>query len=452
LRQRDAALAGALSAISLAIGLEMAPAIAALAAAMALRWIVAGEPTRPSTVTFAVAFAAMTAVAFVATVPPRSHGVAACDMLSLAHVAAAGIGGCGLAVLAAVCGPRRSLWSRKPAPDPCLDALSTAKRNFSSPENAVVSAWIRLAGAGALAAVLAATLYLAFPDCLRDPFADLDPRFRTLWLANVTEVRSIASMMRDLPQEVLPYYGLPAAALALGVIRLVREPVAARWRWVIALAVLATLFIAALWLVRAAAAANAITVALFPAALVRMLPVSDGRAVCLGLGRAALLAAALLNPLTLIAMGGVTARAVEIGSGAPHPPIVSDGPGACHDVADYAPLARFPRGLVLGFIDAGPFLLMQTPHAVLAAPYHRNIKGNAAAFDVFLAPASEAEMRLAALGVDYVAFCAGAAERHIYAAAAPDGLAAALARGDVSEFLERIPLDGTALAVYRARH
>ena len=46
---------------------------------------------------------------------------------------------------------------------------------------------------------------------------------------------------------------------------------------------------------------------------------------------------------------------------------------------------ELPKGLVLGFIDAGPLVLMQTPHAVLAAPYHRNIKGNAAMLRSFRA-------------------------------------------------------------------
>jgi hypothetical protein len=131
--------------------------------------------------------------------------------------------------------------------------------------------------------------------------------------------------------------------------------------------------------------------------------------------------------------------------------VISDGPGACRQAKDYAPLARLPRGLVLGFIDAGPFILMETPHAVLAAPYHRNVRGNSAMLDIFLAPVDRAAERLAALGVDYVAFCPGAPERHNYAAAAPDGLAAALARGDVPGFLERIPLDRSGLALYRAR-
>ena len=115
--------------------------------------------------------------------------------------------------------------------------------------------------------------------------------------------------------------------------------------------------------------------------------------------------------------------------------------------ADYAPLARLPKGLVLGFIDAGPFVLMETPHSVLAAPYHRNVKGNVAMLDLVLRAPDEAKARLAALGVDYVAFCPGAPERHNYAVAAADGLVSAPARGDVPDFLERIPLDGTSLGL-----
>src|SRR5262249_53457440 len=109
-------------------------------------------------------------------------------------------------------------------------------------------------------------------------------------------------------------------------------------------------------------------------------------------------------------------------------------------------------GLVLGFIDAGPFILLETPHAALAAPYHRNVKGNAAMLDVFLAAPREAQAQLPALGGDSAAFCPAATARHAYAGVAADGLAAALGRGEVPEFLEPIPLDRTSLAVYRARH
>jgi hypothetical protein len=407
-------------ALSLAIGLEMAPAIAALAAMIALRWIFHGANVRPATAAFALAFAAATLALFVATVPPARYAVAACDALSIVHVMAAGIGGIGLAALALAHG--------------------------------LNSVWHRLGAATALGALVIATVAFGFPACLSDPYGDLDPRLSALWLANVSEARSILSMLRDLPQEIPPHYGLPAAALVLGVIRALRAPSPERWTWIVCLAVLAALSVVALWQVRGCAAANAVALALVPAALVRGLPAADGRAVFFGLGRAALIAACLINPLALIAIGSAGARAVEIATGAQRRTVIADGPGTCKRAADYAPLARLPRGLVLGFIDAGPFVLMETPHAVLAAPYHRNITGNAAMLDVFLARPDEAAARLKALGVDYIVFCPGAPERYNYAGYAPEGLTAALNRNEVPTFLERLPLAGTDLAVYRPLH
>jgi hypothetical protein len=69
--------------------------------------------------------------------------------------------------------------------------------------------------------------------------------------------------------------------------------------------------------------------------------------------------------------------------------------------------------------------------------------------DIFLAEPADAQRRIASLGIRYVAVCPGAPERYNYAQAAPDGLAALLARGEVPAFLKRINLDGTDVAVYR---
>jgi hypothetical protein len=419
-RPRDTAIAGALCALSLAIGQEMAHAVAAIAALTTLKWIMRGEEARPATAAFGLAFALATLALFAATISPARYAIAACDALSIVQVAIAGLGGAGLAALAVMRG------------------LSTS--------------WHRLFGAAALGIVLAATLIFVFPACLGDPLGPLDPRLAELWLAHVTEARSILSMLHDLPQDVLPYYGLPAAGLVLGLVQCLRERDDQRWTWIVGVSVLAVLSVVAAWEVRAGAAANAVAIALVPAALVRGLQTHDSRAVFLGLGRAVLVAAVLLNPLALIAIGRAAARAVEAASGTHPPTVIADGPGTCQRRADYAPLARLPRGLVLAFIDAGPFLLMETPHAVLAAPYHRDTRGNAAMFDVFLGTPSDAAARIAALGVDYIAFCPGAPDRYSYAASAPDGLAAALGRGEVPDFLERVALDGTDLMVLRPRH
>jgi hypothetical protein len=418
-RPRDAAIAGALCALSLAIGQELAHAVAAIAAMTALRWIIRGDAVRPATTAFALAFAAATLALFAITVSPARYAVATCDALSTMQVVVAGIGGAGLAALAN------------------LAPLATV--------------WRRLSGAASLGFLLCGTVFFAFPGCVGDPLGPLDPRLSELWLAHVTEARSIFSLLHDLPQDVLPYYGLPAAGLALGLLRCLRERGDQRWPWIANVVVLATLSLIAAWQVRAGAAANAVALAVVPAALLRGLQAADNRVVFLRLSRAVLLAALLLNPLALIAIGSAAARVIATASGAQRPTVIADGPGTCRRTADYGPLARLPRGLVLAFIDAGPFLLMETPHAVLAAPYHRDIKGNAAMFDVFLGTPSEAEARIAALGIDYIVFCPGAPERYNYAASAPDGLAAALGRGEVPSFLERITHEGTDLTVFRSR-
>src|SRR6266545_3019204 len=367
-RRREAALAGAACAL--------APAIAGVAGLIAVHWVVIGEEVKSATAAFALAFATVTIALFAATVAPADYMLKACDAFSIVQVTAVAIGGCGLALLTVVPG-------------------------LTSPGR-------RLAGAAALGALLAATVALAFSDCLRDPYLQVDPRLATLWLNQVTEARSALSLLRDLPQEVLPYYGLVAGGLAIGVYRCVRERGDARWTWIVGVAVLGVLTAMALWQVRTAAAANAIAVVLVPAALVRAFEAPSGRAIFLGLGRAALAAALLANPLSLIVIGAGAARAFAAASGRERPVVIADGPGTCQRAADYAPLARLPRGAVVAFIDAGPFVLLATPHTAFAAPYHRNVTGNAVMLDIMLAPPAEAAKRLAALGVAHIAFCPGA--------------------------------------------
>jgi len=107
---------------------------------------------------------------------------------------------------------------------------------------------------------------------------------------------------------------------------------------------------------------------------------------------------------------------------------------------------------VLSFIDSGPAILAATPHAVLAAPYHRNNEGNKAAYDIFLSGDGGAERVLKERHVTYVAICLGTTDLKIFNRAAPDGLAMRLARGEVPPYLQPIPGDPAApLRVFRVR-
>jgi hypothetical protein len=128
---------------------------------------------------------------FAATVPPARYASAACDALSIVQVTTAVIGGVGLAAL-------------------------TFMRGLSLSVH-------RLAGVTVLGLVLGAMMVFALPACLGDPLGPLGPRLSELWIAHNSEARSVISMLRDLPQDVLPTYGLPAVGLVIGVLQCLRE-------------------------------------------------------------------------------------------------------------------------------------------------------------------------------------------------------------------------------------
>jgi hypothetical protein len=418
-RPRDSAVAGLLCALSVAIGQEMVPAVAMLAAVVGLRWVGEGDKCKRTTVAYAGSLAAGAIVLAVTTIAPARYLTVTCDAISIAQVGALAIGGFGLAALAML---------------PGLNSIAT-----------------RAAAAGGLAALLAAYVKLGAPQCLGDPYAQLDPRLADLWLASVGEAHSLFAMMRDLPQQVPAYFGIPLAALVLGSIRCLRENGQQRWNWIACTAAQAAFVLVAVWELRGASGANALGAVVVPAALLRMLGATQGRPTYFGIPRIAVVAMLFLNPVALMALGSGAAHAVGAAAVTTQRIIASGDTGTCQRAADYTPLATLPRGRMLAFIDSGPFILMESEHAVLAAPYHRNQAGNIAMLDMFLGAPDDAKVLMAARGIDYVAFCPGAPERYNYVRSAPASLVAALSGGDIPSFLERIPLDGTDLAVYRVR-
>jgi hypothetical protein len=125
----------------------MVPAVAVLAAVVALRWVVEGERCARTTIAYAMALAAGTVALGAATIAPADYLIVHCDAISIAQVGSLALGGFGLAALA---------------------ALATLPRL-----NSLVH---RLVAAGGLAASLAVSVKLGAPQCLGDPYAQLDPR------------------------------------------------------------------------------------------------------------------------------------------------------------------------------------------------------------------------------------------------------------------------------------
>src|SRR6185312_7572261 len=99
---RALGVAGGLAALSVAVGQEMAPVVAALAVVVAARWIAAGEGAARGTITFGLAIGIGVLLLALATVPPADYFAVHCDALSIAQAGALALGGFGLAIAAAL--------------------------------------------------------------------------------------------------------------------------------------------------------------------------------------------------------------------------------------------------------------------------------------------------------------------------------------------------------------
>lgn len=410
------ALGGVAAALSIAVGIEMVPALAAILAGVGLRWAIEGERTAKLTASFGLAFGGATALLFVATIPPARWGMTVCDQIALPFAVAAGLSG-GLMALLAAASPR------------------------------LASARLRLIAGSVAGAGVGAAVALAFPACLQDPFIHLDPQVAAVWLANVAETQNVFAFMRNAPDRVLPSYGPPVAALGLALAALWRAPQEIRAVWTAPLLALVTLCAVTLWEIRAGSGAAMIAWPLAAAALVRLLDIRTS----LLASRTALLALFALS-MPMLAFAGQAVGRVASHFALKPSKIALTGPLSCPGLDSVAPLAQLAPGLVASHINLGSAILAATKHTVLAAPYHRNIEGNRIAFAILLGDDATAKRLLAERHVDYVAICPGTAERFNLRKAAPDGLAERLARGEVPPYLAPVAGDPLApLKIFRVR-
>lgn len=387
------AVVGVSAAVSLAVGLEMLPAVGACVMALAVLWAAKGEALASGLQAFGLALAVTAALLFVGLEGPEAYAAETCDAFGAPVLMLAVAGGLSLAV------------------------VSDLGRLYAR------SWWQRL-GMGALAGGCVVAAFAAtYPGCLQAPYADLDPRLTALWLSNVSETLSLGGVLSLRPQDASMLYGPPLAALVVAVLAMRRGKVTTAW--IVALAMLAAHLAVTLWQMRGGAGA-ALTAAPVLAAGLAVL--------CAGNGRRLVIATLALSPVVMLALGqGGEWIAARMGDAAPDMARTMKA-----DCRDMSALAALPAGRVMAQIDLGPDILVQTGHAVFAAPYHRNGAGNAAMYDVFLASPEAAQAQLARTGTDYLVLCDGAPEQSRYNRVAPDGLSARLLRGESFPFLQKL--------------
>lgn len=339
------AIAGAATVLSLVVGMEAVPLLAAGGAAIALRWrldAAAGQARMAGYATVLLLGLSAAAVIF------RSSGwnVAACD------------------------GFTATLW--RAAMLAAMAPAAMAVAGFAT--QSVVGRTAVLVAAGALALAGAA---LNAPACLH-PYGQVDPLLARLWLAHVNEAQPLAA---------LPI----GKAIAAGGMALVGLGAGLWLAW--------TTRTAAAWIVLG----FQVTAVAILLVQVRGAPLAALAAVP---ALAAMISAARLRgPLALVLAWLAASGIAHAGLGDRLTPAAAPSRHGCTPAVAAARLAALPPGLVAAPIDFGPALLATTRHRVLAGPYHRDTQGNRAMYDLFLSPSTQAEALARRWGVDYVALC-----------------------------------------------
>jgi hypothetical protein len=406
-----AAMAGAVASLSLAIGIEMLPAILPIGIAVFGLFIWRGASVSRQIGAFGAALAASSLVLAAALVPLPSLASSVCDAFGGPVLLLVAGGGVSLVIMAEI------------------DRYYSALR-------------LRLVTGVALAIALLAVFLSLYSGCIASPYGQLDPLVISLWVDRVAESISLRTMLQLMPQKILGFYGFPLMTMGFALAALIKSDPVARFRWIVGIVALAALTALSVWEIRAAAAASMLAAPIFAASLAVLWPARAA-------GRSLILLAVAASPASL-ALFGLSAR-VLIEFIAPRMAIADIHESKCQKVSDVASMIKLPRGRVMAPIDLGPAILLETDHAVFAAPYHRNNDGNAAMLKLMLAPLPTARQMLAERGVDYVVTCSAAPDLDLVRLA-PDGLAARLGRGETPEFLEPLDLKPVRdISVWRVR-
>ena len=404
-----AALGGLTASLSLAIGVEMLPAIAATGVAVVGLFVWRGAPVARQVAAFGAGLAASSLLLALVLLPLPSLSSQVCDAFGGPVLLLTAGGGMALVTMAGI-----DRYTQTPV--------------------------MRVVGGAALAGILGGAFLLLFPGCIASPYANLDPLLVSLWMNNVAEAMSFARILQFFPEKIVPLYGFTIVTLGFAAAALIRAPSLERFRWVAGIVPLAALIAVSLWQVRGAAGASMVAAPLLAASLAALWR-------RLSAGSALLLLSIMASPISL-AVAGISAKPLL--DAIFKPEVIGDA-SPCGTFSGVASLKQLPKGRVMAPVDLGPAILVQTNHEVFAGPYHRNSDGMTALIRLMLAPPPVARQILTDRHVDYVVTCSATPDANIIKLA-PGGLEARLARGEPPDFLERLHLDpNDKIAVWRVR-
>lgn len=404
-------LAGLIAATAMAIAVEALPGAVAAILAFGLAYVL--DPARAANLgRFGLGFAAGMLAHLALARPPALWLQAACDMISPVYALAALAVGAAYLLVCLLPPPRR--------------------------------VWQRLALLSVLGLSAAALVALVYPQCLAGPYAELDPWLRDNWIAGILEARPWHQSLAQMPAYAIGV----AVPVLLGVIACLfafRFEPQKRLLWLVLL-----VFIVA---------TAAIMLAQVRGARLAVMPAIPAAAWLIGMARHAYLAHPRLPSIAALAGAWLASSGLVVMQGVgfalallPQDQVagisgVRLDRAACLAPAAYADLKALPPERMMTPIDLGAHMLLETPHAVVAAPYHRNQSGVLDAFRFFNGSADEALAIARKRGLGLLVTCRAMPEMLSPARAEPGTMLNLLANDTLPAWLADVSLDGP-LKVY----
>jgi hypothetical protein len=383
--------AGLCLGLAMATAAEAVPMVAAGVLAAGLAWLFQPQVFGRGLLLFGLGLAASSLALFATTVPAHDWNRPVCDAMSTPFL------GLGLSAGAV--------------------AMVLGGGSPTSLTSNLVRRFI-LAGILSLSSVIA--LIVLFPGCLGGGYAAMSAEMKQLWMAQISETRSLGDLLADNPGMLLTTAGAAAAGLVAAVFYQRR-----RWRdhegWVV-LAFLLLSWAVLAWQIRGATFATAFAIpfgAWFVAKARR-----DYRSKTSAIRLAAFAGIAASSAAAAWASAGnalqaqVTPKAVL----ADYQARVESSED-CATPAAFRALNAAPKGVMLNQFTIGANVLAWTEHSVLAGPYHRDVEGTMTMIQAMRTSPDKARAIITHTSADYVLICPGLPETRFYASHAADGVA-----------------------------
>ncbi len=368
-----AVAAGASLGFALWLSIEGLILIALSFAAVTVAWILRGGDRVRKNLWHALGLAAMVAVALAVERPPSAYLLAEYDRISVVHLTVGA-----LAV---------GFW------------FAAAGLEARGPGEAARGR--RAATAAVGACVCAVLLYAVYPKFFGGPEVEVDPRVGPVFYDFVFELRPLVPRSLYGLGDFMIHLGPALVALPFLGWLLWQERRQATWDgWLYLAICLGAFVLLAVAMRRFAFTAEVLQAIVIAELLARLIILSER--VTVVLARVVLRSGLML---------GLLLGSILIGS-LLSPPAAKGEWGPSCSLARLAGFLDDPAGLgarplvILAHFNHGPELLYRTRHAVVAAPYHRDVDGLAAADTAFGAPDDELSRRvIERRGVDLLLFC-----------------------------------------------